>query len=425
MSAYELRPPMAQAEPLERDHGNAVWVGSADFVVANSGEDIVLQDGGAYSKARLLIWDFDRVRGFVEVPVRDSTVSSEELCRAVVSLPVPDPAASQVPVAPTSVVVCTRDRAHDLRLCLEALLQLDFATFEVIVVDNAPSDTSTLQLVRELADPHIRYMVENKRGLARARNAGVRSARYDYIAFTDDDVVVDRRWLTALHRGFSLGADVDCVTGMVATGQLQSRSQRYFDRRVSWARNVNRTIFRLQDPPPDMPLFPFQFGAYGTGANFSARRSALFELGGFDEALGVGSPTAGGEDIDFFIRVVLANRALVYLPDAVVWHKHRADDEGLKVQLENYGRGLGAVLTKLACERRARRLMATRLVRGIRHARQMVRVETATRNRTLSGLGGVELRGILRGPYALHRARRSGLVRPLKDDVNPSSAASA
>ena len=191
--------------------------------------------------------------------------------------------------------------------------------------------------------------------------------RYDYIAFTDDDVVVDRRWLTALHRGFSLGADVDCVTGMVATGQLQSRSQRYFDRRVSWARNVNRTIFRLQDPPPDMPLFPFQFGAYGTGANFSARRSALFELGGFDEALGVGSPTAGGEDIDFFIRVVLANRALVYLPDAVVWHKHRADDEGLKVQLENYGRGLGAVLTKLACERRARRLMATRLVRGIRY----------------------------------------------------------
>ena len=173
-------------------------------------------------------------------------------------------------------------------------------------------------------------------------------------------MLVHEGWLTGLSQGFAVGADVGCVTGLVATGQLESRSQHYFDQRVAWGSNTERTVFKLSKPPPGVPLFPFQFGAYGTGANFAVKRSLLFELGGFDEALGVGSPTGGGEDIDWFVRVVLKGHTLVYQPDAVVWHKHRIDDDGLSTQLENYGLGLGAVLAKLAADPRALRAMARR-----------------------------------------------------------------
>ena len=312
-----------------------------------------------------------------------------------------------------SVVVCTRDRPNDLRRCLAALVDMKHPEFEVIVVDNAPTTHATRRIVESLTDNRVRYLRVDTPGLSRARNAGVRAARHDHVAFTDDDVVVDARWLQALGRGFAADRDIGCVTGLVASGQLESPSQLYFDRRVSWAENAHVTVFRLDDPPAGVPLFPFQFGAYGTGANFGAKRSLLFELGGFDEALGAGSPTGSGEDSDLFVRVVLAGHALLYQPHAVVWHKNRIDGGSLSSQLENYGLGLGAVLAKLAGNPQARRAMAPLVARAALHARRMVRVETSGAEEVGSDLAYRELRGILRGPWALHQARRHGLPRPL------------
>jgi hypothetical protein len=99
-------------------------------------------------------------------------------------------------------------------------------------------------------------------------------------------------------------------------------------------------------------LFPFAVGHYGTGANFAVGRDVAIALGGFDEALGAGSPTGGGEDLDMFFRVLDAGGQLVYDPAAVVWHRHRADGDGLAAQSRTYGTGLGAWIAKIACDRR-------------------------------------------------------------------------
>ena len=202
------------------------------------------------------------------------------------------------------------------------------------------------------------------------------------------------------------------MCGIVPSGELRSYSQAYFDGRVTWARSCTPKIYRLAEPPPGHVLFPFKVGEYGTGANFALRRSALLQVGGFDEALGVGSPTRGGEDVDMFVRVLLDGHALMYQPQALVWHRHRADLDALHEQIIGYGVGLGAWIAKLMTSRRTAPMVLRRSVRALRHVRTMTKVDvdpgSETSAPTSRSLALAELRAALRGPLAYARARRSG-----------------
>ena len=55
------------------------------------------------------------------------------------------------------------------------------------------------------------------------------------------------------------------------------------------------------------------------------RTAALRELGGFDEALGPGTPAQAGEDLLVFLRLLAGGRRLAYEPGAFVWHWHRGN----------------------------------------------------------------------------------------------------
>lgn len=90
------------------------------------------------------------------------------------------------------------------------------------------------------------------------------------------------------------------------------------------------------------------------------RASALRRAGGFDPALGAGTPARGGDDLAAFFSVVSAGYRLVYQPQGIVWHYHRRGDEGMRRQAYSYGMGLGAYLTKIVVDapRRAFRLAA-------------------------------------------------------------------
>src|SRR6202008_2608445 len=71
----------------------------------------------------------------------------------------------------------------------------------------------------------------------------------------------------------------------------------------------------------DLPdLFPFRVGVYGSGANLAIRADRYWALGGFDEALGTGTAARGGEDLDLFLRLILAGQPLVYEPAAYLRH---------------------------------------------------------------------------------------------------------
>src|SRR3989440_5427999 len=158
-----------------------------------------------------------------------------------------------------SVVVCTRDRPEPLIGCLESLLRIDYPRYELLVVDNAPNTAATRNLVRDrFGDlPNVRYLLEPRQGLSRARNAALAAARGEIIAFVDDDVVVDPDWLRSIVRGFRAIPGVACVTGMILPAELETRPQIWFEEFGGFNKGYERRVFDLEDHAPADPLYPF------------------------------------------------------------------------------------------------------------------------------------------------------------------------
>lgn len=306
-----------------------------------------------------------------------------------------------------SVVVCTRDRPDSVVNALRELTALRYRSFEIVVVDNAPRTDATERAVRELFgdDARVRYVRETRPGLSCARNRGVAEASAEIVAFTDDDVKADPWWLDGIARGFQAAPDVACVTGLIATAQIENAAQLYFHLREGWGTECERRVFDLAEHRDGSPLYPYSPGIFGAGANFAMSRTVLKELGGFDEALGAGTPSGGGEDLDMFMRVILAGHRIVYEPSAIVSHLHRTDLAELTRQMKAYGSGLTAALTAMMMKNRRARLEIPR-----RAASGVLRVFTLNDrvkdNPTLpSGLMRQELGGMLRGPWLYLKGR--------------------
>lgn len=248
------------------------------------------------------------------------------------------------PLAPITVVVCTRDRPANLAACLKSLLNLDYPEYEVVVVDNAPASDET----RRVSDQFpVRYVREDAPGLDRARNRGIMEASHDLVAFADDDVVVDAHWLRAFNDAFR-SPEVSFVTGLVVPLELRSAAQIYFeDVYGGMQKGMRPRLFKREGLTVSQLLWA---SGYGVGANMAFRRDVLEKHGSFDAALDAGTPSLGGGDLEMFHRLLAAGCTLKYEPGAIVWHRHRATEEALKRQLYANGRSFGVYL--LTCMRR-------------------------------------------------------------------------
>jgi GT2 family glycosyltransferase len=309
-----------------------------------------------------------------------------------------------------SIVICSRDRTRGLADCLAAVQQSGYAPLEILVVDNAPADGQTRDLVGALArdDNRIRYSCEPRPGLSMARNRGLAEASYDLVGFTDDDALADSGWPAALAAGLVADPGTVCVTGFVATGALDTSSERYFDARYSWGEVSEPRRYDLAAHRQPGRLYPFRAGIFGTGANFAVRRDAVLAAGGFDPLLGAGAPGRGGEDLDMFLRLILAGGRISYLPSAFVWHRHRSDRRALGEQTYSYGHGLGAYLAKHLSDRRLRSALARH---GLAELGTLAgRMRRATRDSQFGPGGGrlalTEARGVAAGLMSYRRAAR-------------------
>lgn len=235
-----------------------------------------------------------------------------------------------------SIVVCTRDRPDDLRLCLQHLTMLtsERHQLEIVVVDNNPDSGQTAAVTSDF--PTVRYVTEHAPGVAHARNAGLRAARGDIVAYIDDDVVVPADWPRRILAPFA-DPRVMCVSGLVLPLELEHASQERFEQYGGLGRGYVPRIFG-----PD-----FFYGRshvvhtwdLGGTANVAIRKSVIAHSGMFDETLGPGQPSGVGEDIYMFYRILKARFLCYYEPAAYVMHKHRRDDAALERQLYNYSKG--------------------------------------------------------------------------------------
>jgi GT2 family glycosyltransferase len=309
-----------------------------------------------------------------------------------------------------SVVVATRDRPWSLSRCLTSLLELDYPSFEVVVVDNAPATDATRRLVAErfAGSSNVKYIHEDRPGLAAAHNLGVSQSRGAVIAFTDDDVVVDRHWLLELAKSIQLAGDVGCVTGMILPAELESPAQVWAEDHWRFCKGFGERRFNLDEHRGSSPLYPYTAGVFGSGANMAFRADALEDIGGFDPATGVGTAARGGDDLSAFFRVVTAGHTLVYSPSAIVRHWSARDYRSLRRQAYGYGVGLAAYLTKTVVDEPGRLpALSVRAPRGIAYALSRHSPKNGSRSHDYPAeLKWLERKGMLYGPIAYLRSRR-------------------
>ncbi|MCW3797365.1 glycosyltransferase [Sphingomonas sp. BN140010] len=316
--------------------------------------------------------------------------------RLEAALPEPQPPAERPSL---SIAICTRNRAARLGRLLHSLQVADpdpsFRSVEVVVVDNGSSD-DTRGTVASFAD--ARYVHEPRAGLNFGRNAALRTATGDLLAYLDDDVVVDRKWLGGLARAWRSRPDAGGFTGLALPYRLSTEAQVLFEQRGGFGRGFSRIEFRSESYAN--PLFPVGAGSVGAGCNMAFDRQLLLDLGGFDEALDTGAPLPGGGDLDIFYRVLRSGRPMIYEPDYAVYHEHREGMAELKRQYWSWGLGLMAFLAKSG---RTDRALAQRHRAMVRwwFADQLRSLLRALRrgDLTAASFGLAELRGGLMGVW--------------------------
>lgn len=177
-----------------------------------------------------------------------------------------------------TIAICTYDRSPDVRTCMAKLHpQIDFASAELLLVDSGSSPAEAWALERIAADrPGTRYMRVQEPGVSKARNAALREARGDWIAFLDDDAIPAHDWFANVMRLVAKAPARCGVIGGNITPLFPPGHAPTFGRR--WQQYLS-----LVDQP-DEDFAPERVAVCGVNAAY--RRSFLLEAGGFPETLG-------------------------------------------------------------------------------------------------------------------------------------------
>lgn len=217
-----------------------------------------------------------------------------------------------------SVIVCTRNRASQLRHVLNSFLYLNSpegATWEMLVVDNGSTD-ETPSVIDEFADRlPVRRVWQPEPGLSNARNAGVAAAKGDYICWTDDDVEVDSEWLAAYARAFHRYPDGAIFGGVVEPV--------YEAPPPAWMIENGELLANLmakRDHGPVERKMPTELHLLPYGANFALRAAEQRQFL-YDPNLGV-SPNHKrlGEESTVLMAIAALGGSYYWIPSSRVRH---------------------------------------------------------------------------------------------------------
>jgi GT2 family glycosyltransferase len=311
------------------------------------------KDGGTIGESGDRVW-IEAVRsghvvGLVEARLDRGRLTQELLdeVSSAVEGEADDPCSvPDAQLAFASIVVPTLwRRPEQLEAAIASLDAMDYPDFEIVVVDNRTGVTIDAPSFPDR--PRVRVLSESVAGISSARNRGVAATSGEFVAFTDDDAVVDVGWLRALGSRFVREPEVEAIGGLVLPSELDTEAQLWFEQYYGgFSQSFRRSTVSLWHMQDD-PLFPYAPGRFGAGCNMAFRRSTLDALGGFDATLGTGTPSKGGEDLAIFIRLITNGGTMGFEPTALVRHSHRRTKAEFLTQVRDYGTGLTAMYTSL------------------------------------------------------------------------------
>lgn len=195
--------------------------------------------------------------------------------------------------------------------------------FEVIIVNDEGSDTFSIGLPQTFFP--LRILASRHKGVAGARNIGIKNAKGNFIFFLDQDCIPKRSWLASMYLSFAQNSDIDGIGGEILPEKREGLVNDYF--------NITNRLGH--------PIVDSRTGEIVTliTGNAGFRKKVLIDIGYFNEKT-FDVSSHGGEDVDITYRLKQAGLRVRYEPGAVVCHvyPHRLKDVFAKYA--NYGRGM-------------------------------------------------------------------------------------
>jgi len=231
----------------------------------------------------------------------------------------------------TSLIIPSRNRPELLLATVRSILEGDEIPTELIIVDQSDARDPTLTTLATDCSCEIRYLWTESVGVSRARNIGIAAAQHNILAFTDDDIAVTSTWFGALIRALLCAGPRGVVSGRVLPSIVQKRggfvpSTKTDEDRSVYAGRVGEDVLFTN--------------------NAAMFRSAIDEVGKFDVRLGPGSVFSNAEDNDLGFRLLEAGYRIIYVPEAVLYHRAWRDERDYLPLRWSYGRGQGAYYAK-------------------------------------------------------------------------------
>lgn len=242
-----------------------------------------------------------------------------------------------------SLVLATIHRTTELECCLQSLVKQTYHDFEVILVDQNDDDRLAPIVFRMkeqgLSLNHVRLSIK---GLAGARNHGIKLASGEFIGFPDDDCWYEPESLENLISSFS-----DATDGVVAYWvEFHANQQPRQDHHGALSLDAWRQ-FR---------------GGNASSITIFLRRSVLERLKGFDGRLGVGQWFGSAEETDLILRSLASGSSIVKNKNIRVHHHHEVHSdrpaENIIGRIRSRERGTGALYAK-------HRLSSLTILRGL------------------------------------------------------------
>ncbi len=212
-----------------------------------------------------------------------------------------------------SIIVPTKNRCEAIKDFVKSfnrLRALERIRPEIIFGDNNSTD-NTLELLKATSEYFpvpLRILNVTRPGKSAVLNAAIRAARGDILAFLDDDVILEERWLEAVEKFFARSS-YPIAQGIIRMAPPESEDPE---------------VIELQQRYRTIPYLDFD-GHIGdlhslNGANFAVRREVFERIGSFDERLGPGA-SGTSEDVELGRRMVRAGLKIGYMTEAIVYHR--------------------------------------------------------------------------------------------------------
>ncbi|MGE5446394.1 MAG: glycosyltransferase family 2 protein [Ignavibacteriales bacterium] len=230
------------------------------------------------------------------------------------------------------IIILNLNKKEEILKCLEDVFKLDYSPYEVVVIDNGSTDGSADAISKAFSEVHLIRSINNL-GVSGGRNLGIEYAnnnfRYKYLFFLDNDTLVEDSSLTKL---------TEALKNDKEAGLAFPKAYREFPSKIIMSVGIYVNLYigsiydigagEIDQGQYNLPRHVLACGAFG----FLAKKEVFSQIGWFDEIFN----PYGWEDVDFSLRTRKEGFKILYIPEALIYHKGGKAGRGPLPEYEKY-----------------------------------------------------------------------------------------